>query len=229
MRVRIAVLASGRGSNFEAILHAVEAGKLDVQIVALISDAPNAPVLEKAQRHGIPAFYIPFESRNQHESRILAQLSELGESLRPQFLVLAGYKRIIGSTLLEAFRSIRGYSRIVNVHPSLLPAFPGLSSYAQAFRYGVKVTGVTVHLVEEGVDTGPICAQEAFLIADCSSEEEVELRGLQVEHRLFPQTLEWILKENFEITSREQKRKFGQNLTDLTERRLCVCPYRSRH
>lgn len=234
MRVRVAVLASGRGSNFEAILSSVEAGRLDVQIVALISDTPDAPVLEKAHRHGIPAFLVPIdpsgnlekaEIRQRHESRILAQLAELGESLYPQFLVLSGYKRIIGSTLLEAFRSLKGYSRIVNVHPSLLPAFPGLNSYAQAFHYGVKVTGVTVHLVEEGLDTGPICAQEAFSIADCTSEEEVELRGLKIEHRLFPQTLEWILKENFEITSREQKRKFGQSLTDLTERRLCVCPY----
>jgi len=230
MSVGVVILASGRGSNFEAIVKAVETRRLDAQIIAVISDVSNAPVLEKAKSYGVPALTIPIEAiagedpadtRRRHEERIL---KHLGGS---DFLILAGYRRIIGSTLLEAFRSPRGYSRIVNVHPSLLPAFPGLHSYAQAFEYGVKVTGVTVHLVEAGVDTGPVCAQEAFSIDDCTSVGEVEARGLVVEHRLLPQTLEWLLKEKFEITCRDQKRKPGQNLaglTDLTERRLCVCP-----
>lgn len=221
MSVRVAILASGRGSNFEAIVNAIESQKLDAQIVALISDVTTAPVVEKAKSFGVPAFTIPIEAiagerstntRQRHEERILEQLD--CSPCRPDFLILAGYRRIIGATLLEAFRSPRGYSRIVNVHPSLLPAFPGLHSYAQAFEYGVKVTGVTVHLVEAGVDTGPVCAQEAFSISDCTSVEEVEARGLAIEHRLLPATLEWLLKEKFEITCRD----------NLSERRLCVCP-----
>jgi phosphoribosylglycinamide formyltransferase-1 len=105
--------------------------------------------------------------------------------------------RILTPYLIDAFRCDKGYSRMVNIHPSLLPAFPGTHAYAQAFRYGVKITGVTVHLVEPVVDSGPICAQEAFSIEDCQSEDEVEMRGLAVEHRLYPKALNWILAERF--------------------------------
>src|SRR6185437_4066764 len=115
----------------------------------------------------------------------------------PHFLVMAGYMKVVSSKLIEAFRSERGYSRITNIHPSLLPAFPGVRSYEQAFRYGAHWTGVTVHLVEEAVDTGPICAQEAFGIAKCQSAEEVERLGLEIEHRLYPSTLQWVLMESF--------------------------------
>lgn len=234
MKVRIVVLASGRGSNFEAMLRAIDSGTLDAEVAGVITDVEGALVVEKAQRRGFPTEVIPVEFqqgldkteiRRRHEEEILVRIKKFEVHSQVKFLVLAGYRRIIGPTLLQAFQSPRGYSRIVNVHPSLLPAFPGLKSYAQAFSYGVKVTGVTVHLVEGGVDTGPICAQESFSIADCYSEEEVERRGLEIEHRLFPQTLQWILKEKFEITTREQKWKSGQKMPDLTERRLCVCPY----
>jgi phosphoribosylglycinamide formyltransferase-1 len=104
--------------------------------------------------------------------------------------------------LIEAFRSERGYSRIINIHPSLLPAFTGVSSYRQAFEFGVKTTGVTVHLVEAAVDSGPICAQEVFDIGDCKSVDEVERRGLAIEHRLFPETLKWVLPEAFSVEKR---------------------------
>ena len=103
------------------------------------------------------------------------------------------------SRLIEAFRDPRGYVRIVNVHPSLLPSFPGVDAYRQAFEFGAKSTGVTVHLVELAVDSGPICAQESFSIADCRSVDEVEKRGLAIEHRLFPQTLSWVLAEKFDF------------------------------
>ena len=108
---------------------------------------------------------------------------------------------------------------MVNIHPSLLPAFPGLNSYAQAYRYGAKVAGVTVHLVEAEVDSGPICAQEAFSIDDCQSEEEVEKRGLAVEHQLFPQVLSWVLPEKFII---ERRPLLGSS--EKANGRLCVCP-----
>jgi phosphoribosylglycinamide formyltransferase-1 len=104
--------------------------------------------------------------------------------------------------LLDAFRSERGYARVTNVHPSLLPAFPGVDSYAQAFEHGAKVAGASVHLVELEIDGGPICAQEAFGIADCASAAEVERRGLEVEHRLYPETLRWVLSEKFAVERR---------------------------
>lgn len=214
---KIAVLASGRGSNFDALMSAIDRGELPAEVVALVSDQPRAGVLEKARARGIHTVVIPVdaklgtdERRIVHEREILKALAPL----QPRFLVLAGYMRIMTQELIGAFHDDRGYSRIVNVHPSLLPAFPGVNSYARAFEYGAKVTGVTVHLVDGGVDSGPICAQEAFSITDCGSVEEVERRGLEVEHRLYPATLRWILEEKFGIEMREVK----------NERRLCVRP-----
>lgn len=218
----IAIFASGRGSNFGAILQAVQKGELDARIVALVCDKPQAAVVEAARAAGIPVLVVPVDSsikgamatqaaqlRETHEKEILKALKPLS----PHFLVMAGYMRIITRHLIEEFRSKKGYSRIVNVHPSLLPAFPGKDAYAQAWKFGAKVTGVTVHLVAEDVDSGPICAQEAFSIADCKSATEVEQRGLAIEHRLYPQTLKWVLKEEFEFKSQGQ------------EGRHCVCPH----
>jgi phosphoribosylglycinamide formyltransferase-1 len=205
---QVAVLASGRGSNFQAILRAIRAGTLQTEIVALVSDKAGAPALEIARQAGIPALEVlpppaqtgedPILRRKKHDEKILKALGPFS----PRFLVMAGYMRVISPVLLDAFRSVRGYSRIVNIHPSLLPAFPGIHSYRKAYEYGVKWTGVTVHLAEEAVDSGPICAQEAFSIADCKSAEEVEKRGLDIEHRLYPETLNWVLPEKFEIETR---------------------------
>lgn len=202
MKTPIAIFASGRGSNFDAIHASVEAGKLDAEIRAVVSDKPGAQVLEKARARGLKAICIeppkegsPEERRLEHEKRILAELA----GLSPRFLVLAGYMRILTPRLIEAFRGERGYTRIVNVHPSLLPAFPGVDSYRQAFEYGAKTAGVTVHLVEREVDAGPICAQEGFSITDCRTVEEVENRGLAIEHRLYPESLKWILPEKFSL------------------------------
>jgi phosphoribosylglycinamide formyltransferase-1 len=210
--IPIVVFASGRGTNFNAIQKSIERKELKAQIVAVVSDKPDALVLSKARDFGIPAVVVPVskvsphylgeERRRVHEELILQEL----EQFRPRFLVMGGYMRILTHRLIEAFRSEKGYSRIVNIHPSLLPSFPGIHSYAQAFRYGVKVTGVTVHFVEKEVDAGPICAQETFSIADCQNEAEVEERGLVVEHRLLPQTLSWILTENFTLVSRSEGR-----------------------
>ncbi|MEO7161486.1 MAG: phosphoribosylglycinamide formyltransferase [Bdellovibrionia bacterium] len=234
--IPIAVLASGRGSNFGAVFEAIQTKKLDAEIVAVISDQPQAPVLQSARERGLKAILIPAgasgkqsgasersgkgtplnelaERRRIHEEKILAELLPLG----PKFLVLAGYMRILTPLLIDSFRCDRGYSRMVNIHPSLLPAFPGVHSYSQAFRYGVKWTGVTVHFVENAVDSGPICAQEAFSIADCRSEAEVEARGLAVEHRLLPEALKWILPENFTLENRESRE-------NRSEGRFCVCP-----
>jgi len=201
----VAIFASGRGSNFEAIHAAVQSAQLDAEIRLVISDQPNAPVLAKARERGLRAICVePLQAgaqaqrREEHESRILARLKEVS----PRFLVMAGYMRILSPLLIEAFRSERGYARIVNVHPSLLPAFRGTGAYRQAFDYGAKLTGATIHLVEDEVDGGPICAQEAFSIADCRSAEDVERRGLAVEHRLFTETLKWVLPEAFTVEQR---------------------------
>ena len=107
--------------------------------------------------------------------------------------------RLLGAPVLEFFKSERGYVRIVNIHPSLLPAFPGKNSYQRAFEHGCLVTGVTVHFVDEGLDSGWICAQESFSISDCQSATDVENKGLPIEHRLYVDTLKWVLPEMFEV------------------------------
>ncbi len=215
MKTPIAVLASGRGSNFEAILRAIQGEQLDADIRVLVTDNPQAKAIQIAQWAGIPVEIVePPKSLNpedaqalsarrlQHDEAILRALSRH----LPKFLVMAGYMRVVTPRLIEAFRSDRGYSRIVNIHPSLLPAFPGVESYAQAFHHGVKITGSTVHLVEEQVDSGPICAQTAFDISACRTQAEVETRGLAIEHRLFPETLSWVLPEAFDVETREYKK-----------------------
>jgi len=212
---RIAILASGKGSNFEAIASAIEKDKLNAEIMAVISDCETAPVLRKADHLGVPAHYVappsipdPLMKRRNHEKNILAKL----DGLAVDFLVLAGYMRMITPELLKPFKSDRGYYRVVNIHPSLLPAFPGVGSYDQAFAYGCHWTGVTVHLVDEEMDHGPICAQEAFSIKDCRSGDEVLSRGIEIEHRLYPETLDWVLQERFQVIERSLDK----------QRRVCV-------
>lgn len=218
--MRIAVFASGRGTNFDAIRGAVSAGKLDAEIVALVSDNPKAPAVEKARAAGIRAVVKPPEStggsrdpqavasaRRRQEEALLAEL----RPLKPEFLVLAGYMRILTSELIGEFRAPAGYSRIVNVHPSLLPAFPGVGGYAQAFEHGAKVTGATVHLVDEGLDSGPICAQESFRIDCCASADEVERLGLELENRLYPETLRWVLPGKFRLVQRNGRTVVSPN------------------
>jgi phosphoribosylglycinamide formyltransferase-1 len=198
---KIAVFASGRGTNFDAIRGAITAKKLDAEIVALVSDNPDAPAIAKAKGAGIRTVVKKPEGakfRRQHEEALLSELRPLGA----RFVVLAGYMRLLTPDFIREFRSEGGYSRIVNVHPSLLPAFPGVGGYAQAFEHGAKVSGATVHLVDDGLDSGPICAQEAFDIRDCKSSEEVEKRGLLLENRLYPETLRWVLPEKFKLIER---------------------------
>lgn len=191
-RPRIAVLASGRGSNFVALHEAIVHGRLDAEIVLVASDRKAAAALEKAQALSLPTLY------EKDQQKLLAVLKELNV----EYIVLAGFMRILSPDFINAFRDDRGFSKIVNIHPSILPAFPGLNSYQQAFNHGVKVTGCTVHLVDHGIDTGPICAQQTFSISHCQTAAEVEEMGLRLEHILYAQTLNWILKNEFDIVER---------------------------
>jgi phosphoribosylglycinamide formyltransferase-1 len=175
---RIVVLASGRGSNFSAIHQACALGRIPAQVVALLSDRKDAPALEIALRHGVLAEHVTPES-------LLARVQELS----PDWVVLAGYLRILPPEFVQAFRGPGEHTRILNIHPSLLPAFKGKDAYRQAWDAGVFVTGCTVHLVEEDLDSGPIVAQAAFRIDDCESYEQVQARGLKHEHQLYVEAL----------------------------------------
>ena len=187
--MRIAVYASGNGSNFQAIAEAIASKQVDATICFLFCDNPKAYVIERAKKLGVPfKVFSPrnYENRAAYERELLNQL----ELHAVDLIVLAGYMRIIGPTLLRAYAN-----RILNIHPSLLPSFPGKSSIQDAFEANEKETGVTVHFVDEGVDTGPIIAQEKVAILPEDTVDSLEARIHQVEHRLFPQVIQKVIED----------------------------------
>lgn len=188
--MRVAILASGNGSNFEALAHQFQAGLLPGELIFVFSDHHNAYVLERARRLNVRAFSFEvkeFANKVAYEEALLRLLQEQEIDL----IVLAGYMRIIGKTLLSHYSN-----RILNIHPSLLPSFPGLHGIKDAYEYGVKVTGVTVHLVDDGVDTGPIIAQEPVMILPEDTLESLEEKIHQTEHRLYPKVLRDVLLQS---------------------------------
>jgi phosphoribosylglycinamide formyltransferase 1 len=187
--IKFAVFASGSGSNFQAIVNAVNNGNLRGELTLLICDKPGAKVIERAKNENIPAFVFSpknYETKADYEKEILFLLKEKDV----QFIVLAGYMRLIGETLLSAYEG-----KIVNIHPSLLPAFPGKDAIGQAIRAGVKVTGVTVHYVDEGMDTGPIIAQKAIEILEKDNEKTLQEKIHQIEHDLYPKVLNELFQQ----------------------------------
>lgn len=194
--VRIAVFASGNGSNFEALAAAAAGDALGGRIVALLCDRPDAPVIARAQRFGIEALTPDsgrFRSRLEDETPWLDALRER----RVEVVVLAGFMRRLHTTLLAPFAG-----RMLNLHPSLLPSFPGLDAIGQAWRHGVRVTGCTVHLVEEAIDAGPIVAQATVAIAPGESLASLEARLHETEHALFPDAVRRFLTEPWRLDGR---------------------------
>ena len=184
---KIAIFASGNGSNFQAIIDEIEKDKLTAEIAALVTDKPNCFAVERAHKHNIPVFsFHPknYTSKEEYEKEIAFYLIEKNVSL----LVLAGYMRLIGDVLLKAF-----HNRIVNIHPALLPAFPGKNGIQQAYQYGVKIFGVTVHYVDAGVDTGEIIAQECFKAEGNETLQEIEEKLHAIEHELYTKVIREIL------------------------------------
>jgi len=186
---RIAVFASGAGSNFQAIANAVQSGKLKADLALLVCDQPEAIVINKAENLGVPIFVVrpkAYENKAAYEEAVLVELQNYGVD----FIALAGYMRLIGPTLLRAYEG-----RVINVHPSLLPAFPGLHAIEQAVEAGVRTTGVTIHYVDDGMDTGPIIAQESVAILPGDTAHDVAERIHSIEHELYPSVLMQLLNE----------------------------------
>lgn len=189
----IGVLVSGTGTNLGAILEAVAAGRLKSRVVVVISNKAGAPALDRAKQAGVATRVIPhgdYRTREEFDGALVAALREAGA----EWVVLAGFMRLITGTMLSAFPG-----RIVNIHPSLLPAFPGVDAQKQAFDYGVKVTGCTVHLVDEGKDTGPIIAQRAVSVLDGDDAESLRRRILEQEHALLVDVLRTIEEGRLDV------------------------------
>ncbi len=192
----LAVLASGQGTNFEALARAERRGALGGRIAALVCDRPDAPVLERARRLGIEALHLEpgrYRTRLEDEAAYVGALRERGVEV----VLLAGFMRILHADFLGAFPD-----RILNIHPSLLPAFPGLDAIRRAYEHGVRWTGCTVHLVNEGTDSGPILAQVAVEVLENDTFEDLAARIHQAEHRLYPETVARYLTEPFRIEGR---------------------------
>lgn len=185
---RMAIFASGNGSNFEALVNAYRDGKLQAEPVLCVTDKPGAGVVERSTRLGVPLLLLTpshFASKREFELYILRYLEEYDVD----FICLAGYMRLVGPTLLEAFpRSI------INIHPSLLPAYKGRDAIRQAFDAGEKTFGVTVHFVDENLDSGEIIAQDSFTF-DGDDFDALEAKVHQVEHKLFPEAINKVIKE----------------------------------
>ncbi len=187
-KTRIAIFASGSGSNFEALAKACQAGDVDAEVAVMVCDKPGAKVIERAERLGIATLVLSpksFATKSDYESAILAKLNEL----QVELICLAGYMRIITDTILDAYPE-----RIMNVHPSILPAFKGAHAIEQALEYGVKYFGVTIHLVTPELDSGAILDQEAFRY-EGGNVNELEQMVHQVEHPLYIRTLQRFIEE----------------------------------
>jgi phosphoribosylglycinamide formyltransferase 1 len=199
--LNLGVLISGRGSNLQAIIDACEAKKIPAKVAVVISNNPEAGGLEKAKKHHIPVVVLEpkgYKDKNTYELEIVKSLKQHEVGL----VCLAGYMRIVGAVLLEHFPE-----KIINIHPSLLPSFPGLHAQQQALDHGVTVTGCTVHFVDSGCDTGPIIIQSAVPVKENDTVDVLSARILEQEHHIYPLAIEFIAKAKLKIEGRKVKLK----------------------
>jgi phosphoribosylglycinamide formyltransferase-1 len=196
MTVKVGILISGRGSNMVSLVKAMKEGRIPAEAAVVLSNAPDAPGLEKAEELGIPTQIVDHresESRREHDEKMLVLLREAGV----EWICLAGYMRILSPQFVDAFRN-----RILNIHPSLLPAFAGVHAQKHAWDYGTRVTGVTVHLVDEMLDHGPILAQRAMEVDPGETLEQMESRLLKIEHELYPEALALAVSGDWHLEGR---------------------------
>lgn len=194
--LNIGVLVSGRGSNLQAIMDACAQGRVPARVTVVVSDVENAPALERARSRGIPAIYInpgALASKVEYEQAVAGVLREH----RVGLVCLAGYMRLLGKTVLEAFPD-----RIINIHPALLPAFPGLHAQRQAYEHGVRFSGCTVHFVDEGIDTGPIILQAVVPVLQTDTPDTLAERILVEEHRIYSEAVRLFAGNRLKIHGR---------------------------
>ncbi|MGA2434486.1 MAG: phosphoribosylglycinamide formyltransferase [Bryobacteraceae bacterium] len=201
---RLGILLSGRGSNFEAIADSVVAGRIEAEIAVVISNRPEAPGLETARQRGLNAVSIPSKGldREVYDRLVVAEL----EKNRVDLVCLAGFMRLLSAGFVRAFPH-----RILNIHPSLLPSFPGLDAQHQALEHGVKIAGCTVHFVDENLDSGPIVIQAAVPVLDGDDADSLSARILEQEHRIYTEAIRTVLSGNFRIEGRRVIRECPQS------------------
>jgi phosphoribosylglycinamide formyltransferase-1 len=202
--IRLGVLASGGGTNLQAILDGCAAGRISAQVAVVVSNVAGAGALERARRAGAAAEVVPSKGIADREAYDL-RLVEVLRAHRVDLVCLAGYMRIVTPAFLRAFgptAGSRGCPRIVNVHPGLLPSFPGLHAQRQCVEYGARFAGCTVHFVDEGTDTGPVIVQAIVPVVPSDSEESLAKRILEQEHRIYPQAIQWFAQGRLSVSGR---------------------------
>lgn len=195
--LKIGVLASGRGSNLQSIIDSIESGELKAEISIVISDRQEAQALSRAEKHNIKSTYILRRDYNNKEDFEQAIIDNMKKE-NVELVVMAGFMRILSPYFIKQYRG-----RVMNIHPSLLPSFPGLHPQQQALDYGVKVSGCTVHFADEGMDTGPIIIQEAVPVRDDDTEESLAVRILKKEHKIYPEAIRLYSKGCLKIDGRK--------------------------
>ena len=199
--LRVAVLASGRGSNLQAIIDAIEAGQVQAQVVAVISNKKDAVALDRARKHGLPELFVdpkPFAGQPDSREAYDRVLLEVLQQQHVELVLLAGYMKIVTAVLVNAFAN-----RMMNIHPSLLPSFPGLEAQKKAIDWGCKLAGCTVHFVTEGVDEGPIIVQAAVPVLDSDTSEALAARILEQEHKIYPQAVQLFAEGRLKVNGRQ--------------------------
>lgn len=193
---RLGILISGRGSNFEAIANSIDDGRLDAEIAVVISNRESAAGLEKARVRGLNAVCLPSKGldRVTYDRQVLEVLARHNVEV----VCLAGYLRLLSAEFVDAYKL-----RLLNIHPSLLPAFPGLDAQHQAIEYGVKVAGCTVHFVDEHLDSGPILLQATVPVLDDDTAETLSARVLEQEHRIYPEAIQLVLSGRISVSGRK--------------------------
>jgi len=192
---RVGVLVSGRGSNLRALIDAARRGELGGEVGVVVSNVETAPALERARKAGIPAVFRDHRGKKREEFD--AEVVDILRAHGVDVVCLAGFMRLLSPVFVRAFPG-----RILNIHPALLPAFPGLDAQRQAWEHGAKVSGATVHLVDEGLDSGPIVAQEAVKVLSGDTPETLAARILEVEHRLYPRAVRLLLEGRCRVVGR---------------------------
>jgi phosphoribosylglycinamide formyltransferase-1 len=208
-KVKIGVLASGRGSNLQAIIDNIENGSLSAEIAVVISDQADAVALDRARKHGAPAVHVNAKGykgmREEYDALLAQELRKHGVDL----VVLAGFMRIITKTLVDAFPQ-----RIMNIHPALLPSFPGLHVQKAAIEHGVKFSGCTVHFVDEGMDTGPVIIQAVVPVLDRDTEDTLAARILKQEHKIFSRAIQFFAEGKLRVEGRRVLIEGGRTESD---------------
>lgn len=198
--LRVAVLASGRGSNLQAVIDGIEAGQVQAQIVAVISNKKDAVALERARKHGLKDLFVdpkPFAGKPDSREAYDRALLEILQQHSVELVLLAGYMKIVTTVLVNAYAD-----RMMNIHPSLLPSFPGLEVQKKAIEWGCKLAGCTVHFVTEGVDEGPIIIQAAVPILDTDTSETLSARILVQEHNIYPRAVQLFAEGRLRVDGR---------------------------